>query len=44
MEAAIAPSTVAVRDTKNREAGHFTANYNQWLLFLTAIKSGRYEL
>ncbi|MBK0870296.1 DUF397 domain-containing protein [Saccharopolyspora sp. HNM0986] len=33
----------AVRDTKDRAAGHFTANGEQWSTFLFAIKDGRYH-
>ncbi len=33
----------AVRDTKNRAAGYFTANGEQWSTFLLAIKDGRME-
>lgn len=34
----------AVRDTKDRAAGHFTTTADQWTAFLTAIKSGRFEV
>ncbi|QUH00480.1 DUF397 domain-containing protein [Saccharopolyspora erythraea] len=33
----------AVRDTKNRAAGHLTATNDQWQSFLAAIKTGRYD-
>ncbi|MGW1679830.1 DUF397 domain-containing protein [Saccharopolyspora sp. NPDC002376] len=33
----------AVRDTKNRAAGYFVADHQQWSNFLTAIKTGRFE-
>ncbi|GAA0508306.1 DUF397 domain-containing protein [Saccharopolyspora subtropica] len=33
----------AVRDTKNRAAGYFTATADQWAAFVAAIKSGRYD-
>ncbi len=33
----------AVRDTKDRGAGYFTATPDQWVSFLDAIKSGRYD-
>lgn len=32
----------AVRDTKDREAGYFTATPDQWSNFLTALKGGRF--
>ncbi|MBK0869166.1 DUF397 domain-containing protein [Saccharopolyspora sp. HNM0986] len=34
----------AVRDTKDRAAGHFAATADQWATFLTVIKSGRFEV
>ncbi len=34
----------AVRDTKDRAAGHFAATADQWATFLTAIKSGHFEV
>lgn len=34
----------AVRDTKNRAAGYFTASAAQWQDFLAAAKSGRFDL
>ncbi|TDD41353.1 DUF397 domain-containing protein [Saccharopolyspora elongata] len=33
----------AVRDTKDRAAGYFTATPEQWTNFVTAIKSGRFS-
>ncbi|MBQ0928574.1 DUF397 domain-containing protein [Saccharopolyspora endophytica] len=33
----------AVRDTKNRSQGYFTATPTQWQAFLDAIKSDRFE-
>lgn len=32
----------AVRDTKNRAAGHLTTNRAQWATFIAAIKTDRY--
>ncbi|MDA3646645.1 DUF397 domain-containing protein [Saccharopolyspora indica] len=32
----------AVRDTKNRAAGHLTTTAGQWAAFLGAIKDGRF--
>lgn len=37
------PHGAAVRDTKDRAAGHVAATTAQWSSFLTAIKSGRYD-
>ncbi len=33
----------AVRDTKNRSAGHFTTTPAQWTTFLDALKSGHFD-
>ncbi|MEU6268051.1 DUF397 domain-containing protein [Saccharopolyspora shandongensis] len=33
----------AVRDSKNRTAGHLTTDHAQWSAFITAIKDGRFE-
>ncbi|QIZ36945.1 DUF397 domain-containing protein [Saccharopolyspora sp. ASAGF58] len=33
----------AVRDTKDRAAGYFTTTAQQWRLFVTAVKCGRFE-
>lgn len=32
----------AVRDTKDREGGYFTASSGQWANFMAAIKDGRF--
>lgn len=32
----------AVRDTKDREGGYFTATPTQWATFLDAVKSDRF--
>lgn len=32
----------AVRDTKDREAGYFTADRCQWQAFVAAVKSDRF--
>lgn len=34
----------AVRDTKDRAAGHITATTAQWAAFLDAVKAGNYDL
>lgn len=41
----VAPTTygAAVRDSKDRAAGYFTASAEQWRLFVTAVKAGRFE-
>ncbi|TDD42730.1 DUF397 domain-containing protein [Saccharopolyspora elongata] len=41
----VAPTAVgaAVRDSKDRDAGYFTTTGQQWRLFVTAIKAGRFE-
>ncbi|RKT86192.1 protein of unknown function [Saccharopolyspora antimicrobica] len=33
----------AVRDTKNRSAGYFTATADQWQTFMNAIKGGKFS-
>ncbi|WP_019853328.1 DUF397 domain-containing protein [Actinopolyspora mortivallis] len=33
----------AVRDTKNRAAGHLTTTHAQWTAFLTALKTNRFD-
>ncbi len=32
----------AVRDTKDRNRGYFTASHRQWNAFLTAVKADRF--
>ncbi|MGW0892346.1 DUF397 domain-containing protein [Saccharopolyspora sp. NPDC002578] len=34
----------AVRDSKDRDAGHFTADTAQWSAFLAATKNGRFDI
>ncbi|GAB2734787.1 hypothetical protein GCM10027174_04580 [Salinifilum aidingensis] len=34
------PGGAAVRDTKNREAGHIAVGSAQWVSFLGSLKSG----
>lgn len=38
-----AGSGAAVRDTKNRAAGHFVTTSPQWQDFIAALKSGRFD-
>ncbi len=33
----------AVRDTKNRSAGYFTASRAQWSTFVAALKDGTFD-
>ncbi|SDK57512.1 protein of unknown function [Actinopolyspora mzabensis] len=33
----------AVRDTKNRSAGYFTATGQQWDTFINAVKTDRFD-
>jgi len=44
VEVALAPSGVAVRDSKNPSAGYFIAGTPKWAAFIDAIKSGRLDL
>ncbi|WP_026448842.1 DUF397 domain-containing protein [Actinopolyspora mortivallis] len=37
------PEGVAVRDTKNRAAGHLATTRTQWTAFLTALKTNRFD-
>lgn len=32
----------AVRDTKNREQGYFTASRDQWAAFVSAVKNDKF--
>lgn len=41
VEVGFLPNGRAVRDTKDREAGHFETSQDQWSGFMSAIKSGR---
>lgn len=43
VEVAPATSGAAVRDSKDPAAGYFTASAEQWRLFVTAVKAGRFE-
>ncbi|MER5394890.1 DUF397 domain-containing protein [Saccharopolyspora sp. NPDC002686] len=36
-------SGAAVRDSKTPDAGYFTTTADQWRLFVTAVKAGRFE-
>ncbi|MDA3627559.1 DUF397 domain-containing protein [Saccharopolyspora sp. WRP15-2] len=36
-------SGAAVRDSKAPDAGYFTTTADQWRLFVTAVKAGRFE-
>ncbi|MCA1190321.1 DUF397 domain-containing protein [Saccharopolyspora sp. 6T] len=33
----------AVRDTKDRDAGYFTASAKQWAQFVNAVKANRFK-
>jgi hypothetical protein len=39
VEVAVAPRTVYVRDTKNRNGGSHRYSYDAWLSLLTALRS-----
>lgn len=43
VEVARLGSGAAVRDTKDRGAGYFTADATEWTSFIGAIKSGRFD-
>ena len=36
------PGGAAVRDTKDRDAGYFTATAGQWQAFIGAVKADRF--
>ncbi|BCY09267.1 DUF397 domain-containing protein [Actinoplanes sp. L3-i22] len=38
------PQVVAVRDTKNRDAGPLLFTRGEWTAFLTGVKSGEFDL
>lgn len=40
VEVALTSQVVGVRDTKNREAGHFTVDAARWGSFVDAVKAG----
>lgn len=44
VEVALTPTVVGVRDSKNRAAGHFTTTSPQWLAFVDAVKTGRFDI
>ncbi|PRW61742.1 DUF397 domain-containing protein [Actinopolyspora mortivallis] len=43
VEVGFTADLTGVRDTKNRQAGYFTATRQQWTAFLDAVKTGRFE-
>lgn len=43
VEVGSASGVVAVRDTKDRAAGYFTADDRQWRSFLAGIRAGRFD-
>lgn len=43
VEVALSPEAAAVRDSKNRAAGHFTVPAATWGFFLQDLKSGRFD-
>ncbi len=43
VEVALSPDTAAVRDSKDRAAGHFTVPAATWGFFLQSLKSGRFD-
>ncbi|GAA2817614.1 DUF397 domain-containing protein [Saccharopolyspora taberi] len=43
VEVGALPAGAAVRDTKDRAAGYFTATGPQWRAFLAALKTGRFD-
>lgn len=43
VEVGFSRQRVAVRDTKNRTAGHFTVAPQQWCSFVTSVKRGDFS-
>ncbi|SDP35869.1 protein of unknown function [Actinopolyspora xinjiangensis] len=43
VEVAVTSDNVGVRDSKDREAGFFTATGSQWSAFLDAVKTSRFD-
>ena len=43
VEIGCVPGGAAVRDTKDRAAGYFTATTGQWSAFVDAVKSDRFD-
>jgi hypothetical protein len=43
VEVGVRPELIAVRDTKNREAGYFTVAPQQWCAFVTGVKRGDFD-
>jgi hypothetical protein len=44
VEVAIQPDGVAVRDTKNREAGHLEFTPDEWNAFISGAKAGEFDI
>jgi hypothetical protein len=42
VEVAVTPEVTAVRDTKNRDGGHFIVPAAQWQSFLSRVKAGNF--
>lgn len=43
VEVAVTPEVVGVRDTKDRAAGHFTADSSRWQAFIDSVKADRFK-
>lgn len=43
VEVGFGTGNVAVRDTKNRRAGHFSVPLGQWCRFLMGVKNGAFD-
>ena len=43
VEVAVTPEFAALRDSKDRDAGHFAVSRPQWSSFLSALRSDHYE-
>ena len=44
VEVAIQPDGVAVRDTKNRDAGHLEFTRDEWKAFIGGAKDGEFDI
>ncbi len=43
VEVAVTPEFAAVRDSKDRDGGHFAVSRPQWQTFLFSLRADRYD-
>jgi hypothetical protein len=44
VEVAVQADGVAVRDSKNRDAGHLEFTHDEWLAFIGGAKDGEFDI